>query len=179
MATKSTQDDQREIQLAHPDADMSRKSWSITSASGRGKVVCRTVGRAKSAGKLVCSFEVEGIAWQRDRALSEASQTTDFRVELPQVVVQTDLLKSLRQRLVEWQSNPAEFVCELCDAAEGDQRLALSIGRDDDLIYSAGKPACILTYACGASMTGRWAFVVDQSCIRLCAESLDQFTLGE
>lgn len=99
----------------------------------------------------------------------------DFAVLLPQVVVSNVALKDLRRRLVEWQINPSDFVCDLGAGTGGDQALTLSIGRDSELIYSVGKPTCALTYRCGASMSGRWAFVVDQSCIRLCAESLNEF----
>ncbi|MGJ7529171.1 hypothetical protein [Variovorax sp. GB1P17] len=100
---------------------------------------------------------------------------TDFHVTLPQVLINLVSLKSLRERLVEWQVNPSAFTLELGLLGKGGQRITFAIGRDENLIYSVDKPACTLTYACGAAMQGRWSFVVDQSCIRLCAEGIGEF----
>lgn len=120
------------------------------------------------------SLTLERQTWQRDRPLQNAALTRDFRIELSQVVLRIDSLRRLRQRLIEWQVNPAHFTCELCDITAGDQRLSMSIGRDERLIVDLFKPAFIVAYACGPSMSGRWAFLVDQSCIRLCAERLGE-----
>jgi hypothetical protein len=113
--------------------------------------------------------------WQRDVLVSKAELVRDFEVLLPQVVVDLDALSELRHRLVEWQVNPSEFVCRLGTEKGGDQVLTFAVGRDANLICNVLRPACILTYECGAAMVGRWAFLVDQSCIRLCSDSLGEF----
>lgn len=118
-----------------------------------GKIVCDAVRLTVDGNDFVCTLAIEGISCGRGRTLRGENLVADFRVELPQVVVQAGLLAAFRDRLVEWQANPAEFTCELCDASSTDQKWTLSIGRDDDLIYSAGKPACIISYSIGAAMT--------------------------
>ena len=102
--------------MAHAMTD---RSWSIASNSGRASIVSRAISPAPAAGKLVCSFEIEGAAWRRSRPLSDASLTRDFRVELSQVVVRIDLLEALRLRLVEWQVNPSDFVCSFVTLTKG------------------------------------------------------------
>lgn len=138
-------------------------------------MTCRPARSSQVAGTVTGSVVLERQAWQRDRPLKDAALTRDFRIDLPQVVLRIDALRRLRQRLVEWQVNPAGFTCELCDAAVGDQALSISIGRDERLIADVFKPALIVTYDSGPSMAGRWACLVDPSCIRLCAESLGGF----
>jgi len=154
--------------------DLDPAGWSIRSSDGRSRMACRSANYSQDTGKLTGSLTLERQAWQRDRPLQNAALTRDFRIELPQVVLRIDSLRSLRQRLIEWQVNPADFTCELCDGTAGDQRLSMSIGRDERLIAAVFKPAFIITCDCGPSMSGRWAFLVDQSCIRLCAESLGE-----
>ena len=157
------------------DLDLDQVGWSIRSSDGRSRMTCHSARSSQVEGTVTGSLTLERQAWQRDRPLKNAAMTRDFRIELPQVVLRVDSLRRLRQRLVEWQVNPAGFTCELCDAAAEDQSLSMTIGRDERLIADLFKPAFIVTYDAGPSMAGRWAFLVDQSCLRLCAESLGEF----
>jgi hypothetical protein len=138
-------------------------------------MACHSANSWRAEGQLTGSLTLERQMWQRDRPLRDAALIRDFRIELPQVVLRIDSLRRLRQRLAEWQVNPAEFTCKLCDSNAGDQQLSMSIGRDERLIADLFKPAFIIAYDCGPSMNGRWAFLVDPSCIRLCAERLGRF----
>lgn len=157
------------------DVDRDHVTWSISSSDGRRHISCRMARRSASSSQTTTTstgaFVIEGQAWQRDRPLKNAALTRDFRIELPQVVVRLDALRRLRERLVEWQVNPAGFTCELCDPA-ADQRLSVSIGRDERLVTDLFKPAAIVDYENGPSMRGRWAFLVDPSGLRHGAESL-------
>jgi hypothetical protein len=150
-------------------------NWSMPAASGRARFGCTFVAHSKATGALVCRVEASGEFWPRGDIDRSADTVTDFHVTLPQVLMDLVALKLLRERLVEWQVNPSSFALELGVSGNGDQRIAFTIGRDESLIYSVDKPACTLTYACGSAMEGRWSFVVDQSCIRLCAEALGEF----
>jgi len=171
---KNTPDDPKTIQPV-PRAAENKICWSMPAASGRARIDCALLARSEKSDALVCQVNVIGEFWPRGRIEPGTDTTNDFHVALPQVLVDFKSLKSLRERLVEWQVNPSDFSVALGVQGEGDQRLTLAIGHDDNLIYSAGKPACMFTYACGSAMQGRWSFVVDQSCIRLCAEDIGKF----
>jgi hypothetical protein len=149
--------------------------WSLPSSSGRSHIDCALLSHSERANSLLCSIAVAGAFWQRGVKRQPLDLTSDFEVVLPQVLLDIDALKHLRERLVEWQVNPSDFNVELGVRSEGDQQLSFSIGQDKDLIYSTDKPAATISYSCGASMNGRWAWVVDQSCIRRCAESIKDF----
>lgn len=170
---KSTPEDPRAIQSEHR-ADEESFHWSMPSASGRARISCAFVGYSQEPGTLLCEVETSGEFWPRGHDDRNGGTVPDFYVKLPQVLINIDSLKSLRERLVEWQVNPSAFTLEL-GAAKGDQRIMFAIGQDQNLIYSVSKPACTLTYACGSAMQGRWSFVVDQSCIRLGAEGIGEF----
>ena len=172
-ATKSTREDPRAIQLER-HADKERFQWTMPSASGRARITCALVGYSKYPGTLLCEVETSREFWPRGHDGCGEGTVPDLQVNLPQVLINLASLKSLRERLVEWQVNPSAFALEL-GAAKGDQQLTLAIGQVQGLICSVEKPACTLTYACGAAMQGRWSFVVDQSCIRLCAEAMAEF----
>ncbi|QSI33331.1 hypothetical protein GNX71_28705 [Variovorax sp. RKNM96] len=172
-AKKSIPEDPRAIQLER-HADKERFQWAMPSASGRARISCALVGYSKDPGTLLCEVETSREFWPRGHDDRSQGTIPDLQVKLPQVLINLASLKSLRERLVEWQVNPSAFTLEL-GAAKGDQQIAFAIGQVQGLICSVDKPACTLTYACGAAMQGRWSFVVDQSCIRLCAEAMAEF----
>lgn len=150
--------------------------WEMPSSSGRARIDCAFIARSeRAADVLVCRIEVNGEFWPRGVVRQTIDTTEDFHVVLPQVLIEFASLKALRERLVEWHVNPSSFSIELGAPYGEGQQLTFAIGQDDGLVYSVGKPACMLTYACGSAMKGRWAFGVDQSCIRMCAESIDVF----
>lgn len=149
--------------------------WSMPASNGRARIECALIGRSEKTDALICVIEIVSEFWARGRIEMGGNTTNDFRISLSQVLVDLSSLKSLRERLIEWQVNPSDFRLQLGAQGDGDQRLSLSIGHDENLIYAAGKPACIFTYESGSSMQGRWSFVVDQSCIRACAEELAVF----
>ena len=150
-------------------------NWTMPAASGRTWIRCAVVSYSPEIGALVVGFETSGEFWPRGSSDRSGSTVTDFQVALPQVVLGLASLKSLRERLVEWQVNPSSFALELGVGRKGDQRITCAIGRDENLIYSVDKPAFTMTYGCGSAMQGRWSFVVDQSCIWLCAEGIGEF----
>jgi hypothetical protein len=171
-AMKNTREHPREIQAARSVVGKDETYWSIGAASGRGRFDCFLKSRPDDAGTLLCAIHIVGETWQRDRPLANAALALDFDVLLPQVVVNWLSFELLHKRLGEWQSNPNEFVCDLGGKELGDQRLTFAMGRNERLICSTLKPALTFSYSDGASMAGEWAFVVDQSCIRLCADEL-------
>jgi hypothetical protein len=161
--------------VKHHVTEQSSVRWSLSSSSGRNDINCTFLRRSEKPDALLCQIQVTGEFWQRRVKQQPTDLTSDFEVVLSQVLVDIDALKSLREKLVEWQVNPSSFSVELGIQSGGDQRLSFSIGQEKTLIYSADKPAVTISYSCNASMESKWAWVVDQSCIRLCAESIRDF----
>lgn len=148
------------------------REWSISASSGRQRMACRVLSPGRESGTLVGSIHITGQFWQRDRAIAEAAMAPDFEVLLPQVVLDLRALEALRLHLLAWPANPGRFRCELGSPQAAAQRLSLSFGMEAELISSAEKPACRIDYQGGPSMAASWAFVVDQSCIRLAGDEL-------
>jgi hypothetical protein len=121
---------------------------------------------------MICSIEVSGEFFERGVAKSSAEVVPDFKVSLSQVLIDPQAIRVLRDRLLEWHTNPASFEVGLGTSKEGDQSLSLSLAQDPQLLYEIHRPACIVTYGSPSSMHGRWSFVVDQSCVRSCADEL-------
>jgi hypothetical protein len=122
----------------------------------------------------VCRIQIWGEFWWRGRS-AVTDVINDYQVVLSQVLLDIASLKVLREYLADWQINSNSFNVELSTQDEGDQKFILSIGRDDRLICSVDKPVCTLSYECPSAMNGCWYFIVDQSCIRMCMESIDEF----
>jgi hypothetical protein len=49
------------------------------------------------------------------------------------------------------------------------------IGKNEGLLFTRDKPALTLTYRGTPAMEGTWAFLLDQSCVRLGADGLQAF----
>lgn len=174
--TKNIPDDQRVIPVEDREIKNGNLSWSIVASSGRTSFNC-TEPKPVRPGVISCSLQIVGDFWERDRDLSIANITQDFDVLIPQALFDLDALEELRHSLVQWPDHQSrEFTCEIgAKPMDGDQRFTFSIGHDERLICTPTKPACALAYICGPSMNAKWSFVVDQSCIRSCAESLTEF----
>lgn len=172
---KNTLGDRRGIQLVEHDDN--RKLWSISSASGRERFLCAVLSDAPYQGVLVCSLRVEGSFWDRSRHLSSADIIPDFDVCLAQVLVDVECLEDLRKRFEEWLRAGTHFECRLNASKSGGQELIVSVGADPGLIYVDAKPAFMIEYSAGAFMTGKWSFIVDQSCVRLAIEALEHMFL--
>ena len=140
--------------------------WTMTSASGREQFVCaRTCASDRHPWKIF-EISISGNFWNRGDPIQTASMVLDFRVHLPQVLVSEDGIATLSAHLGMWLEDQSEFECVVSPVGQGDQLLSLALGYDPGLIYSKNKPAFIVSYSRGPAMSGRWAFVVDQSCIR-------------
>jgi len=172
---KSTPEDLRGIQLVRHVDEQNSVHWSLSSASGRNHINCTFLAYSERADTLLCHIQVSGKFWRRGVKQRPTDLINDFEITLPQVLIDIGALKTLREKLVEWQINPSGFKLELGVQSGNDQRLSFSIGRQKDLIYSVDKPAATISYLSGASMEAKWAWIVDQSCIRLCAESIKDF----
>ncbi|MFT3777049.1 MAG: hypothetical protein QM772_02020 [Ottowia sp.] len=164
--------------MVEREGEGDRIFWSLRSNNGRSRIECTLVGRSEKSAALICRIDVAGEFWHRGGANIGPGMTNDFYVTLPQVLLDIRSVNSLYEHLIEWQRDKKSFIVSLGVLNEGDQKVEISIGRDENLIYSIEKPACTFTYACGSSMQGKWSFVVDQSCIRLCAEDIGEFVRG-
>jgi hypothetical protein len=95
----------------------------------------------------------------------------DYEISLAQVLVEIDAIENLLNDLSRWRDDATHFERQLTPESAG-QKLVLSVCHDPGLIYSVDKPAFKICYSNGASMSAKWMFVVDQSCIWLAMESI-------
>jgi len=169
----NTQEGQKEIQ----QEDCGRNDslyWSIVSSSGRECFFCKFKLNRTDYSYISAHLEIKRKFWQRGVHLKNAQMVEDFNIILPQVIIDNNHLKLLCEKLKFWQISYQGFDVKISSEKEKGQSLIFSIGKDDGLIYSASKPACIISYSSGSAMRARWAFIVDQSCIRNCSEELSE-----
>jgi hypothetical protein len=153
------------------DAD---PAWEMPASNGRTQFKCSARERSVDHRTVVASITLEGDFWQRDRPLKLAAFTREFSMTLPQVVLNLEALIGLAKMLEEWQVSKRSFEIELA-TKESRQQLLFRIGEDEGLICSADKPACTLSYHSGTMFDAKATFVVDQSCIRICSDTLNDF----
>lgn len=171
---KSTREDRRGTHLDIL-GDSPSRDWHMRSSSGRIGFSCRLLRASLKTRSVVCELGVTGQFFRRGVTASSGDLVPDFDVRLSQVMLDVQALQNLRDRLVEWHTNPGAFEVELGTSEEGDQRLSLALAQDPNLLFEVHKPACVVTYFSPSAMQGRWSFVVDQSCVRSCAEELRDF----
>lgn len=117
-------------------------------------------------GLMLVSLELSGNFYDRSADLKVAEQTQDFWVRLPQIRVERNAIERLNMHFTEWFERRVEFECVLTPEKGSDQFLSFKLGRADGLMYSLEKPALTVVYDCGAAMTSKSSFVIDQSCVR-------------
>lgn len=149
---------------------MTNNSWSMNSNSGREQFDIAFSSRI-DARTTLCTVALRRSFWERDRPVPAAKMTVDYEIRLVQVLVDIGAIENLLIDLHRWRDGATHFERELTPATAG-QNLVLSVCRDPGLIYSADKPAFAIHYSNGASMSAKWAFVVDQSCVWLAMESI-------
>jgi len=138
----------------------------MTSASGRERFSCARVSSIENSRSGIYEIVISGDFWSRAEPLETASLSLDFQVRLPQVLLSEDGMETLRDHLVTWLDDQLSFECMISPELNFDQILAVALGSDPGLISSRERPVFIVSYSRGATMVGRWAFVVDQSCVR-------------
>ncbi len=144
--------------------------WSLSSNSGREQLDITLCSRI-DARTCLCAVALRRSFWERDRPLAGASITVDYEISLAQVLVEIDAIENLLNDLSRWRDDATHFERQLTPESAG-QKLVLSVCHDPGLIYSVDKPAFKICYSNGASMSAKWMFVVDQSCIWLAMESI-------
>lgn len=144
--------------------------WSMNSNSGREQFDV-FVESEVDAQTLLCSARILRNFWQREKPIADAQMALDHDIVLAQIIVEIHELEKLLTDFHRWRDEGMLFERRITSAVAG-PNLSVSIGRDPGLIYSVDKPAFIVCYSNGAAMSGRWAFVIDQSCVRLAVESI-------
>lgn len=151
------------------------RTWSIAASSGRGSIVFRIEGaptRSWLADTVVCSVRVRQSSWQRGRDGLGRALVKDVDIKLFQVVIDAGSLARKQRELADWLDNHQTLTIDMSSSEHQDQSLEFSINVDRSNVLETW--TCSLVYECGTSMVGRWSFVVDQSCVRLCAEALGE-----
>jgi hypothetical protein len=152
--------------------------WRLDSSNGWQHVAGRAGGTPSQA-HLVTEVTMAGGFWDRERVFLGQEfgpeLVPDFTVKLPQVLIGRDKLADLRRQLLQWLEQPREIRCDL--AVGTGQEFTLSLRVESDIICSMEKPVCTVRYS-ASQMTCQWKAVVDQSCIRLLAESIRPGAVG-
>lgn len=157
---KNTREEPKETQVAELGENY---AMTMSSTSGREKLSFALVGTSELG--RIYEVEVGGYFWDRSVPLEAASMTRDFEVRLPQVLISEKGVSALRQHLAAWLDDRHCFECTIT-SQDSEQILSVKVGADARFISSQEKPVFELSYSRGASMSARWAFVVDQTCIR-------------
>jgi len=144
--------------------------WSISSNSGREQFDI-AIGSRIDARTCLCAVALRRSFWARGGTLASANMTVDYEISLAQVPVEIAAMEDLLVDLGRWRDDATHFERQVTPESAG-QKLVLSVCHDPGLIYSADKPAFKICYSNGASMSAKWMFVVDQSCIWLAMESI-------
>lgn len=156
-------------------ADRKKPNWSINSSSGRIFLKCRLEKTSEIKDILVTSLNMRGDFWQRGKEKFNKKIVNDFSINLPQVLIRLSSIKELSKMLENWMNKRTEFSQRISPEDYGDQYLEIYIGKNEGLIYSKEKPACVISYKFGSQIEGKLFFNVDQSCINLCLEEINSF----
>lgn len=120
----------------------------------------------------------EGGIWARLRLIeSTGDRSQDMEMDwihgsrfvIGRILVSVQALREFRQNLICWLDHPRDVTADLGLRYE---EWSLSIAPSAELISSVDKPVFESVYRDSHTYT-RFRFIVDQSCIRICAESLD------
>lgn len=149
--------------------------WSLPSTSGRDQLMgeFKSLAKDRHGGTVfVTDLRISGLFWPRLQIGASSALTADYDVSLPQVLVDWRALDDLIVALGAWLEQPRPISIELCPAPAKDQSLVRSVGDVAGLITAADKPGCRIRYTGTVFRGGDWAFVVDQSCIRIFYDDL-------
>jgi hypothetical protein len=172
---RNIHDAQKVTQQAAQGNKMS--TWSISSSSGREQLVISSARCANitADSPIVCSVNLAGETWQRSLRPAMGQVLQDFSLTVPEVLIRRAAILELLDNLNSWQLTLHQFEIELADSCATDQSFVFELSRVNELIFKQDRPACTIRYSTGVAITTRSSFVVDQSCIALCAESLSSF----
>ena len=170
---KSIQDDPKATQ---PADENDNQSWSLTANSGWKRFSCSASGILDNQLDIVCAIGISGDFWDRGVALDIASLKEDFHSVFPQVILSREYLSALCKKLDAWLELPEEFSCDLSEPTRSYQEIIFSLGRRPEFISSIDKPVFELQVIISPTVVSKYAFIVDQSCIRICRDELRRFT---
>lgn len=174
---KSIQDAPKETQMVHLE-DKHLLRWSMSASSGRSHFYCTLLMRSKKSENLVCALSLKSDFWRRGATESHLEVVNDLNVELPQVLLSQQAMHALQINMSKWLVSGDLFAIGLGAVGEGDQTLSIGLELDANLLCTASKPAFVVHYSSGSVMQARWAFLVDQSCIRICSDEIQAALAG-
>lgn len=123
----------------------------------------RLLRRMSISGEAVwlAELHLSGQMYKRDES-TPPELVEDYDVRLPQVVLSSDGLRHLVTELGSWLEEMREFECEL---GARDNRVRVSVGQREDVLYRRDRPTFSITCDTGM-MNVEVMFAVDHSCVK-------------
>jgi hypothetical protein len=146
--------------------------FSMPSNSGRVVTKWRVVPTSEADRSLVLETQLQSTFFDRTRDAAEAAVVQDVSIALHQVVSSRQDLHRLKDLLDAWLEGQALFSTSLVESPGQGFRIGLSLR--DDVICSSDKPVFEVDYEAGFSVRTQWAYVVDQSCVRIASDELGE-----
>lgn len=146
-----------------PDDNQRPGAFRLPSNRGWESLRGRLLGRMSIRGEIVwlAEFHLAGQMYKRDES-TPRELVEDYDVRLPQVVLSDEGLAHLVTELGSWLEEMREFECDL---GARDNRVRISVGQRDDVIYRRDRPTFSITCDTGM-MNVEVKFAVDYSCVK-------------
>lgn len=150
-------------------------AWVLSGSSGRGSLECVRVASVEGTGLVLCAVSVHGLLWDRRVQLSVADLVCEYEVRLPQVVISREALRDFACALDAWAPGQSIGSIDLAVGAGAGQKAHIRVGPFDGLLTRSDKPACVVELGSDSVMAAQCAFLVDETCLRMCAEEIRSF----
>jgi hypothetical protein len=164
----NTQEEQKEILVAHPDTDL--KHRLMPSNSGRGSFELSILGPAPQPENVVVKLNARGEFFDNQKIISAANLVPDFDLQLHQVVMRRAALSLLDVHLSTWMQEMAPFTIDLGPSRQ-ESSISVIVDCPERFICSKDKPIFMVRYS-GPLLDVEIAFKIDQSCIRTWFEGI-------
>lgn len=151
--------------------------WRLPSSDGWNGMTVK-VGQVVHQGGaplFLAKIMLRGSFWNRSCAVSEINDRSavvlDFRIVLPEVVIDRDLLSQAHSMLMDWVGSRRLGSCLL--TSNTNQVFRIELGQGKDMIFSLEKPIFIVGYAV-SRLRFEVQFPVDESCICIATSGIEE-----
>jgi hypothetical protein len=149
-------------------------AWTMPSNSGRDAAMF-TVRGVGCAGQLVCEVAIDADFFALGRSALRPI-VPDLRLRLCQAIVDTEEFRALLADLRRWEAERTPFRRQL-SADQPSPSLSVELDVRDGVICTPEQPVFNVHYETTLTRIEH-GFVVDQSCVAICIESLARVVEG-